>query len=86
MEHDAIKEEIRRFITTNYLKGLGSSKLGDNDSFLEQAIIDSIGVIELAAFIQKKYKIKIEVAEIMPENFDTVNNLTRYINKKIKKK
>jgi len=85
MEND-IKEDIRRFITANYLKNLADNKLADNDSFLEQSIIDSIGVIELAAFIQKKYRIKIEVAEIVPENFDTLNNLEKYIKKKLKQK
>ncbi|MGB2706004.1 MAG: acyl carrier protein [Candidatus Omnitrophota bacterium] len=80
-----IKEELRRFIISNYLKS-DSARLDDGDSFLEKGIIDSIGVIELASFIQEKYGIKIEVPEIMPENFDTLNNLERYITKKLKSK
>ena len=79
-----IKEEIRRFIIKNYLPYSKDIKLGDNDSFLEKGIVDSIGVIELGSFIQRTYDIKITPPEIIPENFDTVNNLERYILKKLR--
>ncbi|MBU4377286.1 MAG: acyl carrier protein, partial [Candidatus Omnitrophica bacterium] len=69
----------------NYLKRLQDNQLKDNDSFLEQGIIDSIGVIELTNFIQKAFRIEIEVSEIIPDNFDTLNNLERYITKKLRK-
>ncbi len=79
-----IKTELRRFIINNYLRGAKDFKLSDGDSFLENSILDSIGVIEVTAFIQQRYGIKIKVNEIMPENFDTINNLEQYITKKLK--
>lgn len=81
-----IKGEMRQFIINNYLRDAENARLSDDDSFLEQGIIDSIGVIELTNFIQREYDIKIEVAEIIPENFDTLNNLERYITRKLKEK
>ena len=78
-----IKKTLKDFIRKNYLKK-ENAELSDTDSFLEDGIIDSIGVIELASFIQEKYGIKIAVPEIMPENFDTLNNLEKYITKKLK--
>lgn len=79
-----IKKEMKEFIINNYLLGSKDIQLNDNDSFLEKGIIDSIGVIELTNFIQDKYNIKIEVPEIIPDNLDTLNNLERYITKKLK--
>ena len=81
-----IKAEIKEFIIRNYLRGDKGSKLGDNDSFLELGIIDSIGVIELTGFIRERYNINIEVTEIVPENFDTLNNLEKYITGKLRGK
>ena len=81
-----IKSELRKFIINNYLRGAKDFKLSDRDSFLENSILDSIGVIEVTAFIQQKYGIQIKVSEIMPENFDTLNNLERYILRKLKEK
>ncbi len=81
----SIKDNLRKFIIDHYLK-TKTVHLGDDDSFLEKGIIDSIGVIELATFIQQQYGIKIEVPDIMPENFDTLNNLEKYITRKLKSK
>ena len=78
-----IKNELRKFIIERYLSRSKGARLSDEDSFLERGIIDSIGVIELAAFIQKRYGIKIKPPEIIPENFDTLDNLERYIEKKL---
>ncbi len=77
-----MKEILKKFIIDNYL--LGSGDIKDDDSFLDNGIIDSIGVIELTNFIQDKFKIKITVPEIIPENLDTLNNLERYITRKLK--
>lgn len=74
----SVKDEIRRFIQDNYLAGPDRT-IGDDDSFLEKGLIDSIGVIELTAFVQQTYGIKVEVKEIVPDNFDTLNRLERYI-------
>ena len=83
---DAIKAELKNFIIGHYLLGSEKAKLSDDDSFLDRGIIDSIGVIELASFIQNNYRIKIGVAEIVPANMDTINNLTSFIVKKIRPK
>ncbi len=79
-----IKTELREFIIKNYLKRTKGIQLSDDDSFLKKGILDSIGVIELTTFIQHKYDIRVKVNEIVPENFDTLNNLERYISKKLK--
>lgn len=79
-----IKTELRKFITSRYMNKFGGKKLSSSDSFLEKGIVDSIGVIELAAFIQRQYGIKIKPPEIVPENFDTIDNLERFILKKSK--
>lgn len=79
-----LKDELKAFVVNNYLLGSKDIGLGNDDSFLEKGIIDSIGVIELAGYIQRKYGIKIKVNEIVPDNFDTLNSLERYITKKSK--
>ena len=79
---DNIKSELKDFIIRTYLKRKDAS-LGDDASFLGEGIIDSIGVIELVAFLQRRYKIKVLVPEIIPANLDTLNNLGRFITKKL---
>lgn len=77
-----MRDQIRRFIFENFLFGEPDDRLKDDDSFLEKGIIDSTGVLELVAFLEEKFKIKIADEELVPENLDSVNNLVNFINKK----
>jgi acyl carrier protein len=79
----SIEHEIRRFIVDNFLFGEEDFKLCNDDSFLQRGIIDSTGVLELVAFLEEKYRIKIEDEELVPANLDCVNDLVRFIDRKI---
>lgn len=75
------KPQIRKFIVKNILAGAGS--LRDEESLLEQGLIDSTGVLELVAFIEETYKIKVDDDELVPENLDSVNQIASYIQNKL---
>jgi len=73
-----IEQQIKEFITTNFLFD-DSIGLNEEDSLLETGVIDSTGVLELVAFIEETYGIKVEDEEIIPENLDSISNITSYI-------
>ena len=77
-----IKNEMKKFIIDNFLFGDENESFNDDDSFLEKGIIDSTGVLELIGVIEEKYNIKMEDDELIPENLDSLNNITSYILKK----
>ena len=81
-----IKETIRAFILNYFLAGDKSRTVGDEDSFLENGLIDSTGVLELVAFIEETFDIRIEDEELIPENLDTTNRLITYIQSKLEVK
>ncbi len=76
-----IKQQIRGFIVEEFLFG-ESDGLSESDSLLEKGIIDSTGVLELIAFIEETYGIKVGDDELIPENFDSIINVTDYIIRK----
>lgn len=78
---EEIKQKITEFITTNFIFD-ESIKPGDDDSLLETGVIDSTGVLELVAFIEETYTIKVEDDEIIPENLDSIHNISLYIAQK----
>ena len=77
-----LKNKIRQFIVDNFLFGSEEDPFGDGDSFLEKGIIDSTGVLELIAYIEENLSIKVEDDELIPENLDSLNNVTAYIMRK----
>lgn len=78
-----IQNQIVNFITSNFLFDDSKNNLGIEDSLLETGVIDSTGVLELVAFIEETYGIKVEDEEIVPENLDSINNITSYISAKL---
>jgi len=77
-----LKDKIRTFVVENFLFG-NNENLEDTTSFLEEGIIDSTGVLELVTFIEEEFSITVEDEELIPENLDSIYNVTAYLEKKI---
>jgi acyl carrier protein len=69
---------VRDYILENFLFTTDHGQLQDNASFLEEGIVDSTGVLELVMFVEDTFGITVEDEEIVPENFDSVQQLARY--------
>ena len=74
--------KIRDFIFENFMAGESEETLDNDSSFLEKGIIDSMGVLELVAFVEETYGIEIDDDELTPDNFDSVSKLVSYIRRK----
>jgi acyl carrier protein len=75
----AVPSKIRDFIARNFLFSDQGFGYPDNASFLEEGIIDSLGIIELVSFVEKEFAISVADQELLPANFDSVQALTTYI-------
>ena len=78
-----LKSELRTFIVENFMFGQENPDFSDGASMLENGLIDSTGVLELVAFVEEKYGISVADEELLPVNFDSVDNLAEYISKKM---
>ena len=72
---------IRTFIISNFLFGKDSG-LSDDASFLENGIVDSTGVMELVAFLEKEFGIKIDDHELVPDNLDSIQATAAFVARK----
>lgn len=73
------EQALRSYILENYLFSDDPSDLNNEDSFLEQGILDSTGIMELIFFIEEHYGISVDDEEMVPENLDSIDNLVRFI-------
>ena len=81
---NAHNEIVRSFIIENFLFG-NADELTDEMSFIDEGIIDSTGILELVGYLENTFSIRIEDQELIPENFDSVNNIKQYLNRKLNK-
>jgi acyl carrier protein len=76
-----IKDQIRGFITSNFYVA-DAEKLGDDDSFLDRGIVDSTGVLEVIAFLEKTFDIVVDDDEMLPENLDSIAKIAAFVARK----
>ena len=81
----SIESKVKEYILENYLFTDDLSALGDDDSFIEKGIIDSTGILEVIFFLEEAFAIAVDDDEMVPENFDSVNNIAAFVNKKTAK-
>jgi acyl carrier protein len=79
--NNMIRERIRAFIVDQFLFG-AAGRLSDETPLLEQHVVDSTGILEIVAFIEDTYGIRVMDTELVPENLNTVANISRFVETK----
>lgn len=74
--------QVRSFVVNNFLLGKADG-FSNDDSFLEQGIIDSTGILELVTFLEETYGIEVADSELNPDNLDSVTRIAAYLTRKI---
>ena len=77
-----IAQALRKFVAENFLFGQEMT-FSDHDSFLEQGVIDSTGVLELVAFLEEHFQIAVDDEELTPENLDSIDRLVQFVATKL---
>ena len=81
-EATKIRGHLRRYIAENLLFSDKGYPFEDDASFLKNGVVDSTGVMELVAYVEKKFGVTVDPKEVVPDNFDSVKRLTDYIERK----
>lgn len=77
-----ITSQVRAYIDENFVMGTSDAPLKDSDSFLEHQVLDSTGFLELIAFLEERFGIKVSDEEMVPENLDSLEAIEAYIGRK----
>jgi acyl carrier protein len=78
---NAIETTVRSFIADNfYVRDIDA--LSSDASLLRRGIVDSTGVLELTAFLESAFAIKVADDEIVPENLDTIDAIVAFVARK----
>lgn len=76
-----VESDIKNYIAKNLLFSDNGFIYADDASFLEEGIVDSVGIMELVAFVEENFNVKVKDEDITPENFDSVDRLAEYIHR-----
>jgi acyl carrier protein len=76
-----IQEPIKGFMQERF-PALQSADLDQRTSLLEGNDIDSLGLLDLVAYLEDTFDIEFDDDELSPENFDSVRQLAELVSAK----
>jgi acyl carrier protein len=80
-----VEKKVRCFIEDNFLFREDRAGLSDSESLLDAGLIDSTGILELVAFLEAEFQIRMADAEIVPANLDSIKAIVGYVDGKAAK-
>jgi acyl carrier protein len=74
-----IIERVEGFVVENFLYARSDIQLTVDDALLERGIIDSMGVVELIAFIEDAFGVEVGDDDVTEQNFGTLAHIATYV-------
>ena len=56
--------------------------MNDRTPLLESGIIDSLGILDLVAFLERSFQITLQDDELTPENFANISSIVNLVEQK----
>ena len=78
----SIEQRVAQFIRENFLFRDDRAEIPATESLMEAGLIDSTGVLELVAFLEGSFNIRMADADIVPANLDTIRGITDFVVRK----
>jgi acyl carrier protein len=77
-----LASEIRTFVLELFPLAR-KNRIQNSDALLESGIIDSQGILEVVAFIERTYSTTVADEELSPENFQTIDRIAAFTSSKV---
>ena len=79
-----IKSILERYILDEILITDQKKKIDPDESLISSGVIDSLSLLRIIDFVEKKFDVKVEDTEVVPENFESINVMDSLIAGKLK--
>lgn len=79
MSTQHIKDEVKQFL----VKSFRVKDIGYSDNIFDTGAMHSLFFIQLLVFIEKKYKIDLDVGEFDPTQLTSIDNIAQFISSKL---
>jgi acyl carrier protein len=75
-----VKEKVKSYIHTSVY--VENEKIHDDTLIFKEGYFDSMGFVRLIAFIEEEFGMKTRDADLIEENFESINAITDFIIRK----
>jgi len=77
-----IKEAVRTYLQREFFRGEAADALGEELPLVTSGLLDSVATLKLVLFLEEKFGILIETADIADGQLDTLNSIEAFVGSK----
>jgi acyl carrier protein len=77
----SVRARVKQFLMENFYVS-DPSELDADTSLLTTGTVDSTGMLEVIAFLESEYGIKVLDPEMIPANLETLGRITAFVERK----
>jgi acyl carrier protein len=81
MTEEIIKEKINQYVLSAVYAE--KEKVKNNSLIFKEGYFDSMGFMMLISFIEEEFKIRATDADLVEENFESIDAITSYVLRKL---
>ena len=81
IDSKSAKTKIMQFIFDKFPLAQ-KKKIGEDSALLEGGLVDSIGILEIVAFIEQEFSVSVSDDDLTPENFASVARVVALVESK----
>ncbi len=70
---------INDYVSRELVQDAAVLPLADDTSLLDSGVLDSLSLLRLVVFLEKRFKIVVGDTDLLPENFASVNAICGYV-------
>ena len=74
---DTVRTALLEFVTRSF--NVAEKDVRLDQSLIDQGIIDSFGLMEITAFIEQKFALKVREQDMTREAFGSMNKMARFV-------
>ena len=78
MAVETVTDRIREYLAEHF-PAARTRRLDPDESLLTNGILDSLGVLDVVAFLESEFKITVTDEDLLPENFESLGRLTAFV-------
>ena len=78
---DDVIADLRNFLSTQ-LRVPNSESMENDFPLVKRGVLDSIELMQVVEFVEKKYAVSIDDTEILPENLGSLNAIAALVERK----
>ena len=82
MQADRVAEQVRSFILEHF--SLASKRgIRNEDHLLGSGLVDSLGILDLVAFIEREFQFTVNDEDLVPEHFKSIQTVAAFVQGKL---